>query len=281
MIRFALTSTLVIAITTVGVHAQVIETDSERFTRAAPDAGGQSIDTQNFGPAIYGAFDDFNSESIVAGASSAGGVAEQHSSVTAELYTGSLSASASADPDFFDIVNGFGHSYYRVSFTVSSTVNFNVAGFAEALGSINGETSDAVVEIISLSGGTPSQSIIDLSDGNSVFDVDGTLLPGDYELRAEARSVVSRAFDDTQGAALANVSFTMTFDSQPPLSPGDMNCSGAVDLDDVGPFIQAILDPSGYDVAFPNCDKNLADMNEDTLRNGADIADFVAALVSA
>ncbi len=56
---------------------------------------------------------------------------------------------------------------------------------------------------------------------------------------------------------------------------GDMNCSGAVTVDDIPPFIDALL--GQYNV--PGCDVNLADMNADTFINGLDIAGFVDALL--
>jgi hypothetical protein len=42
---------------------------------------------------------------------------------------------------------------------------------------------------------------------------------------------------------------------------GDLNCDDQVDVDDVGPFILALIDPDGYAAAYPDCDITLADMN--------------------
>lgn len=260
--------------------AQVTETASQRYTRAAPDAGGQSVDTQNFGPSIYGDFDDLNDEVLTVGASTGAGTAEQHSMIAPATYDADLSVFASAMPDFFDIVNGYAESHFEVTFSVSSAVDFNIVGNASAFGDVNGETSTAQVEIISLGGGSPSQTLASLTDGNTDFDVDGTLLPGDYKLRANVLAIVSRSFDDTPGNATAAAGFTMTFDTSPMPVLGDMNCSGAVDLDDVAPFVQALLDPAEYDAAFPDCDVNLADMNQDTVRDGTDIQDFVTAVLT-
>ncbi len=60
---------------------------------------------------------------------------------------------------------------------------------------------------------------------------------------------------------------------------GDMNCSGAVDLNDVAPFVQALLDPAGYNAAFPDCDITRADTDESGGNDGADIAGFIERLL--
>ncbi|MCB9855174.1 MAG: hypothetical protein H6818_05755 [Phycisphaerales bacterium] len=260
-------------------RAQVVETASIRYTRAAPDAGGQSIDSQNFGPTIYGDFDDFNNQVLTVGPSTGIGTAEQHSSIDPQLYAAELDTSASCMPDFFDVVNGFADSYYEVTFTVMSSVNFNVSGNADAVGAAGGETSDVRIEIVGLSAGSPSQVIVDLDDGGSTFDANGTLPPGDYSIRARALSVVTRSFDDSSGSASANLDFIMTFDADPAAILGDMDCSGDVNVDDVLPFTRALLDPTAYEAEYPDCDKDRADMNEDASRNSADIALFVAALL--
>jgi len=60
-----------------------------------------------------------------------------------------------------------------------------------------------------------------------------------------------------------------------PPKPGDVNCDGAVDLDDVPAFVLALVDPVGYEAAYPNCNIDRADLNADTQRDGADVQNFV------
>jgi hypothetical protein len=60
---------------------------------------------------------------------------------------------------------------------------------------------------------------------------------------------------------------------------GDMNCDGFVDLNDVEPYVQAVLDPTGYVTAYPLCAPSHADINQDSAIDGLDVADFVAALM--
>lgn len=60
---------------------------------------------------------------------------------------------------------------------------------------------------------------------------------------------------------------------------GDMNCDGAVTVDDVPPFVLALLDPDAYLAMFPDCPLSRADLSNDGLRNGTDIAPFVSCLL--
>lgn len=64
-----------------------------------------------------------------------------------------------------------------------------------------------------------------------------------------------------------------TWVPQPPL--GDLNCDLTVNLNDVDPFVQALLDPMG----FGGCDVNLADVNQDTFIDGLDAGPFINLLV--
>jgi hypothetical protein len=59
---------------------------------------------------------------------------------------------------------------------------------------------------------------------------------------------------------------------------GDLNCDGAVNFDDINPFVLAVSDPGAYETEFPDCDVNLADCNDDGAVNFDDINAFVALL---
>jgi hypothetical protein len=59
---------------------------------------------------------------------------------------------------------------------------------------------------------------------------------------------------------------------------GDLNCDGAVDFDDIAPFILALSDPAGYQAAYPGCARNLADDDGDGDVDFDDINAFVAIL---
>lgn len=67
---------------------------------------------------------------------------------------------------------------------------------------------------------------------------------------------------------------------------GDMNCDGILDTSDILHFVQALVEPAAY-VAdhdgdpFAACNVSQADVNQDTLADGGDIADFVSLLLGA
>ncbi len=60
---------------------------------------------------------------------------------------------------------------------------------------------------------------------------------------------------------------------------GDMNCDGVVDTDDIEPFTQALLDPAGYESAFPLCTLARANLNQDAGVDSLDIQGFVTDLL--
>ncbi len=57
--------------------------------------------------------------------------------------------------------------------------------------------------------------------------------------------------------------------------PGDLNCDGLVDDDDVPAFARALIDPAGYAAEYPDCDAQRADLNGDQATNGDDVQPFV------
>jgi hypothetical protein len=61
--------------------------------------------------------------------------------------------------------------------------------------------------------------------------------------------------------------------------PGDLNCDCAVDAGDVVPFALAVLDETAYDDAFPGCDRDNADLNDDLAVNAADVRHFLALIL--
>ncbi len=60
---------------------------------------------------------------------------------------------------------------------------------------------------------------------------------------------------------------------------GDLNCDGSCDGGDVAPFVLALLDPMGYESAYPECDMMNGDMNGSDSVDGDDIAAFVEAVL--
>ena len=60
---------------------------------------------------------------------------------------------------------------------------------------------------------------------------------------------------------------------------GDMDCSGMVNLNDIGPFATALLDPAAYVIQHPSCAISNADMNQDLKEDALDIQLFVDTLI--
>lgn len=59
---------------------------------------------------------------------------------------------------------------------------------------------------------------------------------------------------------------------------GDMNCDGVLSVGDIGGFVLALTDPTGYAASFPGCDVTLGDINGDGAVSVGDIGAFVALL---
>ncbi len=66
----------------------------------------------------------------------------------------------------------------------------------------------------------------------------------------------------------------------PVFRPGDTNCDGVVNFDDIDPFVLSLSGQAGYDAQFPNCDWLTADCNGDGTVNFDDIDAFVALIGS-
>jgi hypothetical protein len=60
---------------------------------------------------------------------------------------------------------------------------------------------------------------------------------------------------------------------------GDMDCSGAVDFDDIDPFVLALVSREEYEAQYPDCDYFNADVNEDQSVDFGDLDPFVECLV--
>ncbi|MEW6249438.1 MAG: Ig-like domain-containing protein [Planctomycetota bacterium] len=75
---------------------------------------------------------------------------------------------------------------------------------------------------------------------------------------------------------MSSANFAVT----PALVPGDLNCDGAVNFDDINPFVLALSGPAGYYAQYPNCNWYHADCDGDGQVTFADINPFVALLTS-
>lgn len=115
------------------------------------------------------------------------------------------------------------------------------------------------------------------------YDADGILL--DNQFNSGGGNFLAFSFPQPIIARLEMTCIlqgidNFTFNSPVPVLRGDMNCDGDVDLQDESPFALALIDPSAYASANPNCDIRRADMNCDRAINGLDIQGFVDALLA-
>lgn len=61
-------------------------------------------------------------------------------------------------------------------------------------------------------------------------------------------------------------------------TPGDMNCDGEVDFDDINPFVLALIDRGQYELQYPDCNWHNADTSRDGKVDFNDINPFVMLL---
>jgi hypothetical protein len=275
---------LLALVTPIHLFGDVIETDSTRFI-VVRNQGGPVIDGPHQIDAMTttGAFDEYVQSS--AWDQTHGGSSEslQDSNITNGVYSVHLEVGTDAAGGTMgtDIATGYAEAFFEVRFTVTEPTDFNIAGTYNSFGEINGAISEVELRIDSISGGSPSQVIAYATDNCCPsVNTDGTLLPGDYAFRAHALGIVDHSFMMSYNTSTSGTNVTMTLDIPQPNPLGDMDCNGAVDIDDVAPFIRAMLDPSGYESAFPGCDKDFADINGDAVTDGADIADFAACVIA-
>ena len=71
---------------------------------------------------------------------------------------------------------------------------------------------------------------------------------------------------------------TWSYRAVPAQLPGDLNCDGAVDFDDINPFVLILSNPAQWQAEFPGCPWQNGDCNADGFVNFDDINPFVALL---
>ena len=62
-------------------------------------------------------------------------------------------------------------------------------------------------------------------------------------------------------------------------SPGDLDCSGSINFDDIDPFVLALVSQSGYESQYPDCNYFNGDIDGNGIVNFDDIDGFVDRLV--
>jgi len=195
--------------------AGVVETNTDRFNYALVgldnDSDGPHTTT---GPSIYGNFTDTTTATASDFSGDATGTADQISDVAPASYSATLDAFAFLDYDGFGFGSSDATSEFNVAFTITSPMTFSIDGVAETTGTGSG----VFISLVNTGGGgTPTQSIVNISlgDNNVNIDVDGSLLPGDYELRAQATAGHSAVFESFTGTTTASAQFAMLVTPEP------------------------------------------------------------------
>lgn len=215
--KSAFVSALALAFATTALQASVIETGSDRYDYAlAASSGGSDGPYQNNGPTIYGNFDDTTTATASDSGGSGDARGQQTSSIDPGLYVADLEAYASASAVAFESGSARSDAYFEVDFTLSSAADFTLDGNA----SVNGGDSVMQISLANVgSGGTPTQSLVNFIGGNASTPLSfaGSLLPGDYELRAHAFTDISYffEFDDLSNSSTAAADFTFTLTPEP------------------------------------------------------------------
>ncbi len=111
-----------------------------------------------------------------------------------------------------------------------------------------------------------------LLDGMTVGDFGGDLSEsmGVLQLTVQINATISET-DMELGVTTETTVDSTVVASGTQVEPGDMNCSGNIDIDDVPLLVQALLN----EAAFNGCSLDLADVNEDGSRDGLDVVAFV------
>ncbi len=116
------------------------------------------------------------------------------------------------------------------------------------------------------------------STGANTFQVemhfDGTLV-----IAYQAISAPDAIVGLSQGAGVPSEFYNSDFSGMGDCTlPGDLNCDGMIDFDDISPFVLALSGYDAYHAAYPDCNWYNADINGDGNISFDDIAGFVALL---
>lgn len=137
---------------------------------------------------------------------------------------------------------------------------------------------DIVVDATGLADGQIPEGPFILDSDPLPNDLAGTLSRAGETFTLTIDLIADGVIEDVDTGVTTNFTMTGTIVAMGqavPNEPGDLNCSGSVDLDDAPLLVEALLTPN----TFTGCDIGLADVNEDGDTNGLDVAAFVAAVL--
>jgi hypothetical protein len=128
----------------------------------------------------------------------------------------------------------------------------------------------------------PGAHDFDLAPGSPCIDAaDNTVVPSDVvvDLLNRPRFVNDPVTPD-HGVGPPPIVDMGAYEFQAVIRLGDMDCSSAVNVSDIAPFVLALTDPDEYAQQYPSCDLLLGDLNQDGIVDGLDIPPFVEQLLA-
>lgn len=190
-------------------HSQVSVSSMDRFVRVAAEGGTITDGPRTVNGPQSGAWDHLESAAAVQGDN--GGTSDGHqiSSVGSGVYSAFLDGRANAFGDGSDFASGYGQSHFEMEFSVTGPSEYTLEGFVNGFGTINGEVSEAYIELVDLSDNSVVWSIF-VDDSLESFNQMGVLAAGSYRFEADALAIVNRIFENGFGDATATADFTLT-----------------------------------------------------------------------
>ncbi len=109
-------------------------------------------------------------------------------------------------------------------------------------------------------------------------DGEGWTVESGYRLELDTSHGLESTYVKDSAVVFKDNTYYMYYVTRIPIHPGDLNCDGAVDFDDINPIVLALANFNGYVGAYPECNVFNADCNGDGVVNFNDINAFVALL---
>lgn len=120
-----------------------------------------------------------------------------------------------------------------------------------------------------------------LWEGGVMYDLNDYIAPGGPSFRYLSRAgAINNAGVIAAEAVIGETGFPRAIAILTPMLAGDLNCDGAIDVEDAGPLALALVDPAGYAAQFPGCNPARADIDGDGQANGNDVQVFVDGLLN-
>jgi len=178
--------------------------------------GSESVSSSRNSLGDFADFDQMVEADAMLDAASASGAAQQTSQISTTYISASGLAAANAeittfDPMFFTSANGNANTQLSVTFELTSSQLFDLAGTVSSLSSSGFSFGQADVSLNSQDGSVSLSFRTPFFDGGTTpFDLSGTLFPNIYTLNANA-SIGANVFGLETVSGTADFSFDIQF----------------------------------------------------------------------